>query len=125
MMKANELRIGNMIYWNIPNKIEKKIVHEVTAIINPTLHTCPISLGRLDDDGYVGIQLTEEWLLSFGFVKTFENPFIEYEWQYKHFTLDDKMIPYLGRYSDENNLKYVHQLQNLYFALTGDELKIK
>jgi hypothetical protein len=32
---------------------------------------------------------------------------------------------YPSLYSGEIKIKYVHQLQNLYFALTGEELKIK
>ena len=128
-MKASELRIGNLIYWNIPNKMERKIVHEVSAIINPTLHTCPISLGILDEDGYVGIPLTEEWLLKFGF----ENQQIELDYPDKLLinsaTVGGKYYFYLddtdGSTFYLNYIQYVHQLQNLYFILTGTELEIK
>jgi hypothetical protein len=34
-------------------------------------------------------------------------------------------IFYLIRYGFINHIKHVHQLQNLYFALTGEELTIK
>jgi hypothetical protein len=74
------------------------------------------------------IPLTEEWLLKLGLKKigiwTFSLNLVG--------NLD--LIYYLGEkgwsiglksYSDFSNLKYVHQLQNLYFALTGKELTIK
>jgi hypothetical protein len=74
------------------------------------------------------IPLTEEWLLKLGLEKigiwTFSLNLVG--------NLD--LIYYSGEkgwsiglksYSDFSNLKYVHQLQNLYFALTGKELKIK
>ncbi len=77
------------------------------------------------------IPLTEEWLLKFGFEKVLN--------QYKKITDVSKdtfnnipfIILFLGnqfQYDDlrfRTNLKYVHQLQNLYFALTGEELNIK
>jgi hypothetical protein len=81
------------------------------------------------------IPLTEEWLLKFGFKK--ERHFdlivyaihptdgilrsllaIAYHEDGEHFcNINDKWIP--------NKIKHVHQLQNLYFALTGEELIIK
>ncbi len=76
------------------------------------------------------IPLTEEWLIKFGFEKTNVDIF------FKH--IGEKA---LSIYLESNNLttllsfdfqetplrrvKYVHQLQNLYFALTGEELGTK
>jgi hypothetical protein len=72
------------------------------------------------------IPLTEEWLLKFGFEKSMS-------WTYViELKGNLKLVYYLGEkgwsigfksYSDFSNLEYVHQLQNLYFALTGEELK--
>jgi len=67
------------------------------------------------------IPLTEQWLVKLGFVKDIYDdwvckgvfgPFINGK-----FDLDRK-----GRTTP---IKSVHQLQNLYFALTGEELEIK
>ena len=77
------------------------------------------------------IPLTEEWLLKFGFEKTLN--------QYKKLTLSNKIgcdnIPFIILFLDNQyqyddlrfrtNIEYVHQLQNLFFALTGEELTIK
>ena len=76
----------------------------------------------------IPILLTEEWLLKFGFEK-------QMAWTYCiELKGNLKLVYYLGEkgwsignknYSDFSNLQYVHQLQNLYFALTNEELTIK
>ena len=75
--------------------------------------------------GFRPIPLTEEWLIKFGFVRV------------GMLTMRlDKFTCYCEEdYTDNFCLgdielfdvvpKYVHQLQNLYFALTGEELTIK
>jgi hypothetical protein len=115
-MEANELRIGNLILKN-------------GSIYNiDTLFFVDIYDGTAINFHLKPIHLTEEWLLRFGFEKTME-------WTYsKELLGNSKLVYYLGEkgwsigfknYSDFSNLTYVHQLQNLYFALTGEELTIK
>jgi hypothetical protein len=84
----------------------------------------------MESESVKPIPLTEEWLLKFGFDKTLN--------QYKTVTSINKgnseNIPFIVLYLDNEfqyddlrfrtNLKYVHQLQNLYFALTNEELKL-
>jgi len=83
------------------------------------------------------ILLTEEWLFSFGFeiyaesviMKAFKIGFNEITQDYlfdlcwiKDLDGKDKHPFYKnGRFE----IKYIHQLQNLYFALTNEELTIK
>lgn len=75
------------------------------------------------------ILLTEEWLLKFGF-DLINN---EYHQSRNHelklyWTVNkNKMIPEFNekRFVTGYDFKYVHQLQNLYFILTGEELTIK
>jgi hypothetical protein len=111
-MKATELRIGNLVNEN----------GEVIKIRQETL--CDFA------NGYVvfePIPLTEEWLLKFGFKK----PAHTWCGDVFHLTEWDKYPINWCVAMNKNNaviiekLKYVHQLQNLYFALTGEELKIK
>jgi hypothetical protein len=64
------------------------------------------------------IILTEEWLLKLGFDIN-----IPYGWFYRGFKLNKNFSYEL--IGDAIKIKYVHQLQNLYFALTGEELTIK
>src|SRR5579864_5869204 len=70
-----------------------------------------------------GIQLTEEWLLKFGFKCT------SGEWYYPEtefgitFNEDHEPLHIWDASFTDAPIKYVHQLQNLYFALTGTELQ--
>ena len=81
------------------------------------------------------ILLTEEWLLKFGFVHQYKNKigqdFFEciIDAEFKLYVNLNRMNislskKYVGNVYSKK-LQYVHQLQNLYFALTGEELTIK
>lgn len=118
-MKANELRIGNFLQGKdgklaVVCEIYEEEYKAYSGMITK-LPTTPIPL-------------TEKWLIDFGF----SGQPCDYA--------KDKLIVCLkdsdsfhtkGRtyYNSwvilEKQPKYVHQLQNLYFALTGEELKIK
>lgn len=113
-MKANELRIGNLVY-------------------DPFDH-CSVSILDIDFIAehlktFKPIPLTEEWLLKFGFVKgeSHETGAIYY-----NYDIDDKRYHvkmYNGKATFDIDwlipCEYVHQLQNLFFALTGTELAIQ
>lgn len=122
-MKSSELRIGNLFelskgifglpetvklnayqIYNLSNKEEGAIVAEYYHYITP-------------------IPLTQDWLLKFGFIL---NP---WGWVIKSnndfgLTLSVKSFNYKVSGNNQVKVKHVHQLQNLYFALTGEELKI-
>lgn len=71
------------------------------------------------------ITLTEEWLLKFGFTQC-EN---EYWYEKGFFGISHEgCVNLQGRGNNEfvaeAVIKYVHQLQNIYYALTGSELQI-
>lgn len=127
MIKISELRIGNFIYWNIPEKIN--VVHTIKGITEKRPQTVPISLGDSYEE-YSGIPITEEWLMKFGC-----NPqeITHFKFNYwnkeKDFSVDvelnghERFFYYLLHNQDRRKtLVYIHQLQNLYFALTGEEL---
>lgn len=110
-MKANELRIGNWVKWpgeKEPNEVQWQHGHWLGVFKGNYSFPEPIPL-------------TEEWLLKFGF-KKIGNQFII---ENGRITLTDD-IKYGNQFIYEfTSLVYVHQLQNLYFALTGNELEIK
>jgi hypothetical protein len=119
-MKANELRIGNLFI--LPNgDIGKISYHEIRLMV--------VAIEKPD---YKPIPLTEEWLLKFGFSnrEAFSykewfigfNP-ITHDWMFDICWLVGHDYPFYrnGHFA----IKYLHQLQNLYFALTGEELTIK
>lgn len=78
-------------------------------------------------DGVEPIPLTEEWLLKFGFKKEWGKLY-QIEANYFPVFMDDNVTWYYSAdcyHYTGKALEYVHQLQNLYFTLTGEELKIE
>lgn len=125
-MKPSELRIGNLVYGR-SKKIAEVDIYSLTIF------------AQWEDSKYSQtppfrpISLTEGWLLKFGF-----------DWDKRNYLLKDlghaKMeLGFFGGAYDKmtllqkdnqmpfglNHPEYVHQLQNLYFTLTGEELTIK
>lgn len=113
-MKANELRIGNYVNSNPFNGIIT-VFHNDKCVVK---HKSGIVKCLIDD--LQPIQLTEEWLLKCGFYLVDKNFFI-------HDSLSLGIRKSNGFYMNHvtKEIKYLHQLQNLYFALTGEELKIE
>jgi hypothetical protein len=110
-MKANELRIGNWV-----------CIHSID------LQMC-IEDFNFREDFFTPIPLTEEWLLKFGFKKkyqTFEFKGLNIDGTVVHFSFDKWRSEYDIENCDFTEIpaecKHVHQLQNLYFALTNEEL---
>ena len=120
-MNIQEIRIGN---WIIGNGKEFQVYAETFADIESTYGE------------FKPIPLTEEWLVKMGFeidrtgdlsiminsavthlffnkVKDFFYPMILVEAEFSG--LGSNCVGL-------NSIQYVHQLQNLYFALTGEEL---
>jgi len=122
-MKASELRIGNLV--DLGNRIAKvtEINHLACVVVDLEETQDTIE----DYERVKGIILTEEWLLKFGFErqennwKTLDLHFATISWERLAGTAlsFEKESIYLP------HIKYVHQLQNLYFALTEEELEIK
>lgn len=102
-MKASELRIGSKISKN----------NNIITVDAKTIFDIWINDGLKI---YDPIPLTEEWLLKFGFEK---GSLIYFNLNGEIVFKGDNAFRYFGL---TVQLKYVHQLQNLYFALTGQEL---
>lgn len=117
-MKATELRIGNWVRWNYEEGLEGNVYivehgYELDDISNNPNMVKPIPL-------------TEEWLERFGFISD------PYQDMYIKCWLKincDKTRGKLELWVENINskvvyLEFVHTLQNLYFALTGEELEL-
>ena len=126
-MKANELRIGNYIEVLLLDDELGDLVNEGDNIEECNYHHIKDICTKNKDWEYNPIPLTEEWLIKFGFDKN--------EWNHKfggNTMYWDKAdcILHIGDKRDTNysfmaECNYVHQFQNLYFALTNEELTIK
>lgn len=128
-MQANELRIGNLIQLYRKPEDKDKTIETIKSVYyydERSWYYAEISDGFVVniDTGILPIELTEEWLVKLGFsgvnVFSLKNNEWFLIWNKKNsFTYDHECyqieIP-------DIELKYVHQLQNLYFALTGKEL---
>lgn len=66
------------------------------------------------------IEITENWLVNLGFEKNITDWNII--WTKKEFGLSFEDNKYEFAYSISKEVKYIHELQNLYFAITGEEL---
>jgi hypothetical protein len=119
-MKANELRIGNLLfdrgdkilrldYWDFMKPAQRMFLGD------SELHPLTENLEYCKP-----IPLTEEWMFKFGFIKSSDNNY------YKggKFTIYNRFGNFglIGGSLSWKEFKHVHQLQNLYFALTGEEL---
>lgn len=124
-MEAKELRIGNLVideYGDLRKiiSIEKKVVEFEHGIRQYYKDITPVQITETnlrmfrfkneipDSYQYGGVMSSEIW----------------------HNKIHLWLTPFdcaIFRYQDDvrKTIKYVHQLQNLYFALTGEELEIK
>jgi hypothetical protein len=123
-MNTNELRIGNLCQDKISGALLKVTgTHENDIsfyVIDRNLF--PLQPGWQAEP----IPLTEEWLLRFGFEKNDNNQFILMEGSVDIlFNKDLNGWTCDGINFSINMTEHVHQLQNLYFVLTGEELKLK
>ena len=107
-MNASELRIGNLIY----NK-EGNIVYVNTNHLTLLLYGI--------ENEFKPIPLTEEWLLKFGFKKDF-NGYLLKSLSFSITRNGEFMICVEDR-PTQTICYSVHHLQNLYFAIIGEELK--
>ena len=108
-MKAQELRIGNFVYDGYQHF---KITPTDILIISDNHNGLMIQ----------PIPLTEEWLVKFGFIQVHCC-----NGKYERWSKDCVYIEKINHvfHHDFISIGAIHQLQNLYFALTGEELKMK
>lgn len=120
MIKSTELRIGNFLYYKNTNDLG------TVEIIHKNHYECRDEFGMFTPNcKYEPIPLSKEWFEKFGYYN--EN-------RPNHFAKDEMTIDEHtfwdcnGIFIDDKNgvrIKYVHQLQNLFFCLRGKELTIK
>lgn len=126
MTKANDFRLGNWIV-DYEAEPEKTIYWQIEGLHIYPSNTRGINVyfrkgSCMTFIEYVEpVKLTNEWLEKFGFKKGSDGYWDEYsKGNLKHLTsFDDGDYEYNPAAIE---IKYVHQLQNLYYALCQEEL---
>lgn len=117
-MNVNELRIGNLVYHKdnpLPQKVDGIDLYKIQSEY--------ISEYSMPDH-FKPIPIVEELLLKFGFTKnehdlTLDNGYVLFRFfplvRGFEIVIEGQALPLYKYY-------YIHQIQNIYFALTGEEL---
>ena len=107
-LKPNELRVGNWVERDGE-------VYQITSVTILSLERGETTVNP--------IPITSEILLKLGFVHSL---YIYRAFDKGQFSFDlvSFRFQFDNRFVSNNRYKYVHQLQNLYFALTNEELTI-
>ena len=112
-MKASELRIGNFVKYLTLNGNSEILANGIYLF----------ELGELE---LHEIPLTEEWLSKFGCIHETGGMYFFGNVGILHYRRENEFSLMNYNYKKGQiytTIKYVHQLQNLYFALTGKELE--
>jgi hypothetical protein len=116
-----ELRIGNLVSKSLKSGNGRTLIDKVG----------PQDIVRIYENishfNYHPIEITKEWLLKFGFYQDhYDDDFTKY-----CIVFEDIELKFYIYYNGNKKIcfgkltimcKYVHQIQNLYFILTGKEL---
>ncbi|SIN93552.1 hypothetical protein SAMN05444409_1221 [Epilithonimonas zeae] len=114
-MKAKELRIGNLVSNMTTGNNEQVDINIIQSIMN----------GSTD---YKPVELNDEWFNKFDFSK--EHFGYYYENIYEFSVLTSRNNAYIVRWGNQvlagaEPIRYVHELQNIFFALKGSDLPTK
>lgn len=128
-MKIQELRLGNwVLHNNKPIKVE--------SILGDGINVCRHGDAIIAYDGIKPIVLTEEMLLKCGFTSNDNWWFYFNIYPYSYLVIAPKekcgeialRLPDNKReykINEFTNFDSLHQLQNIYFVLTGKELEVE
>lgn len=143
MIQANELRLGNWV--QITDKLKSEIEEEgyiknefqITSSFNKDDDIQIYNPYEIIYEYFIAeqiepIPITEDWLLRFGFEASsihdnYKLGEIEISSSMRKITTNERYNFYLDGEIPESmkiRIQYIHQLQNLFFALTGTELTL-
>ena len=114
-MKANELRIGNWVSYITAEGAEIEL--QINCESFKWISEDPIGFNLV----HFHIPITPEWLERFGFENRGNNLFVKGKIELRYYANRCEVVVR----GINITYQYVHQLQNLYFALTGEELELK
>jgi len=127
MVDTRDLRLGNLVY-GVSDRIEE-VIGLAEGVVTTTLVKLREATFICEQDDVNGIELNEEWLIRLGFRKVGGSYFMGCIEVF----LSDKGInvslefdsTVTGSYSREVDIEFVHQIQNLVYALDKEELILK
>lgn len=114
MIKATELRVGNLTW-----KDSVIVTIDGRSIMD-------IQFSEAYAEKYSPINLTEDWFMKLGFQKDAYDHF-KHKSMYNSFVKKYDTDIYFLRVADdadEPEVRYVHQLQNLFWCLVAEEITI-
>lgn len=141
MIQANELRIGNLVSHYYDEQV-KSITRPITAIKDGVVYFDLKGEEKFrqkkDLEDISPAEISAKWLLNLGF-ENFKSDLIFIKSIQKHGmkklvlvydpSSDEWIVSFADYYTGQektelfpNKIKFMHKLQNLYFALTGEEL---
>lgn len=141
-MENRELRIGNLVM--IENELLSETKGEVYKVSGVELkrielfpdsdstisldHTESLRIYNQLNEFVIPIPLTDHWLDRFGFKYSHDtvhpNRVFRKTWDEGNFDLEEIVSYHFGGSFLDVEIKYVHQLQNLFYSLTGKELEL-
>ena len=128
MISTSELRLGNLFWENYGGY--KKVVGIPSYLSIDAIALNNTVVGRYSYDSIEPIPLTKD-ILEKTELKLYYNPEIDHTtefWSKGNFTIEIYSGNVLFFYNGNRErviIKYLHQLQNLYWCLTQTELEIK
>ena len=118
MIDPKELRWGSIVAAQGGGIPREGITWSDYAILEPY----GVFMAQTNKCTYDPIPITPEWLERFGFLPY---PF-NGGWRHESMWLEiDNMGGYFQYQHGCAEIRYIHQLQNLYYSITGQELTIK
>lgn len=122
MIKVNELRIGNWVYECIPPTISPVQIWGIKPDRRNHMMINDVEIEAIEP-----IELTVEWLEKFGFEKCAGGYYYKkFNEDYNIYVSPQNWIELGNGFDDDvflTQCDYVHQLQNLWFSLKGEELE--
>ena len=127
-MKSSDLRIGNRVFC----KGELILVTMIGISGIQSSENGRVLNAKFNTPDLEPIPLTEEWLIKFGFDKQRDGShqrndfsiFLDKRFRTNLYLQDNERNSFKW-FGYECKVVHVHQLQNLFYALTGEELKTK
>ena len=123
-MKASELRIGNYVWDDYGGNM---IIHQISNDLVDCKKENHLPSGRFDLSSIKPISIDSNWLVKLGFDNLGKYGYAKGDFKLEFtsniITIQDCLFV-LWVNSRIIRIKGVNQLQNLYFALTGEELNL-